>query len=563
MFVEFVRRDAACDPLTHLPTAWLRQLEGGGLELLLLAEHWPQHRYVSLIAFATARIGGPRGELVDVSPRSLPAPSTDDQPLAAAGLASLQVRLALLQMFNRVLLPVFSLAWTGNPSLPHTLGAQLTFLRQLIFLEVKQAVWGAALDSAAPPRPPAAISANPPPTVTVNRRRALKERLDRRTRTKNSVFVQLHNQIRALDRRELMRRERAFKVKFAGEAADDHGGPYREVFTVLASELHREDVLPLLLLCPNGQHNLGSNRDRFLLNPGSSSAEQLAYFEFLGMVLGFALLQKETAVTLSLCSVVWKQLVHEPLDVHDLAGFDEMMAQSLHKLDEIQNEGIGPDDFDELIFESFTTVLSHGAEAPLCEGGADMPVTFHNRRRYCELVRKVRLEEGRLQAQTVLKGINTMVPASLLPLFTHREIELMVCGAPDIDLAVLRQHTRYGVTVDPAAPHMQILWQVLAQFSAQQRTLFLSFIWSRTRLPATEEDWAGQCMKLHTLECPDPDGHLPVSHTCFFSMEWPRYSTVDVAKRKLLYAITNCTDIDADHTAEGRANMAMSAEEEL
>ena len=68
--------------------------------------------------------------------------------------------------------------------------------------------------------------------------------------------------------------------------------------------------------------------------------------------------------------------------------------------------------------------------------------------------------------------------------------------------------------------------------------------------------------KLHTLECADPDGHLPVSHTCFFSMEWPRYSNVEVAKRKLLYAITNCTDIDADHTAEGRANMALTSEEE-
>jgi E3 ubiquitin-protein ligase HERC2 len=473
------------------------------------------------------------------------------------------VHLALLQIFNRVLLPAFGIAWTGNPALAHTLGAELTVLRQLIFLEVKNSVWGAALDAAAPPRTPAEITANPPPTVTVNRRRALKERLDRRTRTKNSVFVQLHNQIRALDRKELMRRERAFKVKFAGEAADDHGGPYREVFTVLASELHREDVLPLLLLCPNGQHNLGSNRDRFLLNPASSSAEQLAFFEFLGMVLGFALLQKETVVTLSLCSVVWKQLVHEPLDVHDLTGFDEMMAQSLTKLEDIHLEGVGPENFNDLIFESFTTMLSHGVQAPVCEGGADMEVTFANRRRYCELVRRVRLEEGRLQAQMVLKGINAMVPASLLPLFTHREIELMVCGAPDIDLAVLRQHTRYGVTVDPTAPHIQILWKVLEQFTSQQRTLFLSFIWSRTRLPATEEDWAGQCMKLHTLECSDPDGHLPVSHTCFFSMEWPRYSTVEVGTRKLLYAITNCTDIDADHTAEGRANMAMSAEEEL
>jgi len=163
----------------------------------------------------------------------------------------------------------------------------------------------------------------------------------------------------------------------------------------------------------------------------------------------------------------------------------------------------------------------------------------------------------------VLKGINSLLPSNLLPLFTHREIELMVCGAPDIDLSILRQHTRYGVTVDPDDSHIRIFWQVLSEFTAQQRTLFLSFIWSRTRLPATEEDWDDQCMKIHTLECTSPDLHLPVSHTCFFSMEWPRYSSVEIAKEKLLYAIVNCVDIDADNTAEGRSNMAMGRDDEL
>ena len=65
-------------------------------------------------------------------------------------------------------------------------------------------------------------------------------------------------------------------------------------------------------------------------------------------------------------------------------------------------------------------------------------------------------------------------------------------------------------------------------------------------------------MKIHTLENARPDGHFPVSHTCFFSMEWPRYTSVEVAKEKLLYAIVNCTDMDMDATAEGRANLAMS-----
>ena len=69
-------------------------------------------------------------------------------------------------------------------------------------------------------------------------------------------------------------------------------------------------------------------------------------------------------------------------------------------------------------------------------------------------------------------------------------------------------------------------------------------------------------MKIHTLEAGSADSHFPVSHTCFFSMEWPRYSSFEVARAKLLYAIVNCTDMDIDATAEGQANLAMSIEDD-
>ena len=160
-----------------------------------------------------------------------------------------------------------------------------------------------------------------------------------------------------------------------------------------------------------------------------------------------------------------------------------------------------------------------------------------------------------------MRGISKILPVRLLPLFTHAELERMSCGAPDIDIANLRRHTRYGVSVDPADHHVHLLWQVLEAFSDEQRSRFLTFIWARNRLPQTDEEWGEQCMKIHTLEATPPDGHLPVSHTCFFSMEWPRYTTFEVARDKLLYAINNCTDMDMDATAEGRANLAMSIDD--
>lgn len=67
------------------------------------------------------------------------------------------------------------------------------------------------------------------------------------------------------------------------------------------------------------------------------------------------------------------------------------------------------------------------------------------------------------------------------------------------------------------------------------------------------------------------DEVLPLSHTCFFQLELPRYSSKEVLHRKLLYAITECREIgrnvlnnwthekDTDHAAQ---NVNWEAEEE-
>lgn len=201
-------------------------------------------------------------------------------------------------------------------------------------------------------------------------------------------------------------------------------------------------------------------------------------------------------------------------------------------------------------------------QAEICEGGSELDVTWHNRKQYCDLVLKTRLREGRTQTQAVLRGLSAILPVRLFPLFTHREFELMVCGTPDINVTDLRRHTRYGVSVDPNEPHIKLFWQVLESFVPHERSQFLTFIWGRNRLPATEEEWADQSMKIHTLDTTTPDQHFPVSHTCFFSMEWPRYSSFSIARTKFLYAIINCTDMDMDTTAEGRANLAMSIDDD-
>ena len=44
----------------------------------------------------------------------------------------------------------------------------------------------------------------------------------------------------------------------------------------------------------------------------------------------------------------------------------------------------------------------------------------------------------------------------------------------------------------------------------------------------------------------NPDSVLPTSHTCMFALDLPEYSSFEIMKKKMLYAIRECQAIDTD-----------------
>ena len=81
-------------------------------------------------------------------------------------------------------------------------------------------------------------------------------------------------------------------------------------------------------------------------------------------------------------------------------------------------------------------------------------------------------------------------------------------------------------------------------FTNEERTRYLKFVWGRTRLPLKEEE----ITENHTIQLDENSevNKLPVGRTCFFRLEIPPYKNEDQFRDKLIYAITYCTAIDAD-----------------
>jgi len=68
---------------------------------------------------------------------------------------------------------------------------------------------------------------------------------------------------------------------------------------------------------------------------------------------------------------------------------------------------------------------------------------------------------------------------------------MQVCGSPDIPLNLLKSVATYK-GIDGSASLIQWFWEVMEEFSNTERSLFLRFVWGRTRLPRTIADFRGR-----------------------------------------------------------------------
>lgn len=415
--------------------------------------------------------------------------------------------------------------------------------RHRIFNPVKRVIWDEAL--ARTNENSVALE------LTLNRPKAMRHRSTGKVDTdgRYTLFSQAFRQLNSLSGAHYRRPDNFYHVTFLGENAQDAGGPYRETFAQYCEELHSSQ-LPLLLPTSNSQHNVGVGREKWVLNPGASTTTPLHMYEFLGKLMGVALRSKQY-LSLNVAAMIWKKLVGEQLQIEDLAAVDSMIVNSMHKMRTIDKLGVTEEMFEDIVLETFTTLSSDNRVVVLKPSGQSIAVTFANRCEYADLVESYRLHEFDLQVAFLYRGISTVVPAKLLSCFTGPELELMVCGSPEIDVDLLEKCTEYS-SCNASDTHIIWFWQVLRKFSHDERSAFLRFVWGRSRLPANEKEFP-QRFKLQSFSKAQAgrssDGYLPISHTCFFSVELPIYSSEQVLHEKLLYAIYNCQEIDGDGDA--------------
>ena len=470
-------------------------------------------------------------------------------------LKHLRYNFGLLKVFNNYLATAIpyingSLCARSIPShsIPLTISSYLSSTRGLCLHNTKIMLQQTVLEHTA-------IDRDRPPRLTFERLKlAYKPNVrgltegegEGRPRGEESMFYRAYEQMGSLDP-TLLRPARpqgsdpflAFEIVFKGENVVGEGGPYRQFFADISSELQpssstgdayteREEssALRLLVQSPNTKNKIGEGRDRYVVNPSCTSPTQLALLEFLGVLMGCCM-RTGVHLTLDLPSFVFKQIVAEKLTLTDLQNIDRSVCDLLKFM-----QGVTQEVFEGKIFETFSTYLSDESIKELIPDGSQRTVKFEERFEYIEKVLVARLSECSLQCQAIRKGFSQVVPLALLNILGWEEFETQVCGKPKVDVAMLKRRTKYSGNLSETSEVIKNFWIVLNELSEPDKLRFIKFCWGQERLPANDEEFNRHStrfmIKPAMRRTGNPDQALPKADTCFFNLELPNYSSKQV-----------------------------------
>jgi hypothetical protein len=351
--------------------------------------------------------------------------------------------------------------------------------------------------------------------------------------TSNNCFAQAFRKLTRMDAvvyRHTFSGDRVFQITFTNESGIDAGGVFREGMSRIIEDLFSTHF-DLLLLSPNGQQSVHTAMDKYVPNPKHTGPLALDMFSFIGRLMAMSIRVK-ACLPFEFPSLIWKKLVGEEVTKRDLYEFDTISAQQLDDIEDCHLHPLEPivdnESFSEKHRLKFTYCGTDGVEKDLFLNGSNESVTFDNRHEYVQLVRQARLNEFNRQVAAMTTGMGEVIPLRALLLFSASQLEELVCGNPVVDIDLWKSQTEVQV----AEPLANLFWKVMESLSSVEQAGFIRFAWGRSRLPSRKADFPTK-MKLQN------GGRLalPASHTCFFSVELPDYSTEEEMRHGLLTAI--------------------------
>ena len=214
--------------------------------------------------------------------------------------------------------------------------------------------------------------------------------------------------------------------------------------------------------------------------------DHLIYYRFLGRVMGKALFDRQL-VAGHMVGYIYKHILGWPVTFGDLAMVDDEYYNNLKQLQTLATSG---EDLSMLCLDFTTTqdIMGVKEEIELIPNGAKIEVDNDNFPEYLEACLKYRmLDRVKPQLNELLLGFFDVIPEPLLTIFDFQELELLMCGLPDIDLEDWKEHTEYSGECDHVGGDHQVciwFWEVVGEFDRETKARLLQFVTGTSGVPS-------------------------------------------------------------------------------
>lgn len=348
-----------------------------------------------------------------------------------------------------------------------------------------------------------------------------------------------------------------FFVTFDDEAGLDAGGLSREFFELLSEGLFDSDF---------GVFTLGQN-DELTYQLIDDDNDDLERCEFAGKITGKALLEgHHFSASAHPTLVLLKHIVCEPVDFDDLQLVDYHLWKSLASLKDMDADMLEMLDLtfavdrrsNERPAAADNSVRIHFKDVvttELIEHGADTQVTPDNLDLFLRLRFKNRVFDAcRRRLGAFLSGLYDVLPPEHLLLLSARELELVLCGVPELNVDAWMAATclKGEFETHPDHPVVAWFWEVVTSWSHQRRAHLLQWACSTSRVPVRGFHYLpgrdGAIRQFTLRSIPLHTAVYPRAHTCFNRVDLPLYETKDALERALDFVITHFASATENQT---------------
>ncbi|KAK9965424.1 hypothetical protein ABG768_004517 [Culter alburnus] len=373
-------------------------------------------------------------------------------------------------------------------------------------------------------------------------RQTLVDKVSRRQRVDMSLLF-LNIKVRRLqlvsDSLDELSRKRAdlkkkLKVTFVGEAGLDMGGLTKEWFLLLIRQIFHTDYGMFTYVKESQCHWFSSWK-----------CDNYSEFRLVGALMGLAVYNSIT-LDIRFPPCVYKKLLTPPIVPCDLdtpvgmatltlEDLQQIMPDLAHGLGELLSyEGNVEEDF-YTTFQVFQEELGVVKSYNLKPGGDKIPVTNLNRKEYTQLYIDFLLNKSIYrQFAAFYHGFHSVCASNALMLLRPEEVEILVCGSPNLDMGSLQRVVQYE-GYSKTDPTIRAFWDVVLAFSLELQKKLLHFTTGSDRVPVG--GMADLNFKISKIDV--STDWLPVSHTCFNQICLPPYKSKKELRQKLTIAISN------------------------